>query len=429
MQITRIEPGNKELPRLKKVAAYARVSSDKDAMLQSLSAQVSYYSGLISQTPEWEHMGVFIDEALSGTKDNRPEFQRLLAECRTGSIDLIITKSISRLARNTVTILESVRELKALEVDIFFERENIHSLSAEGELMLTILSSYAQEESRSVSENCKWRIRRDFKEGRPNTGKMLGYHLVNGVLNIIPEEAELVKAIFEDYLSGLGATAIAKKYLLQGVKISINGIWYILRNEKYSGNMLLQKTFRPDHISKKNCLNKGQLPMYFVENSHEAIIPKKVFDKVQLEIARRAAIYQPKLKQLTKYPFTGLIKCGFCSASYKRKHSRAGTKYDKIIWICPTFNSYGKEKCSSQQIPEDVLMEKTAEALKMQAFDESALYQSIKEILVLERNKLIFCLIDGQRRELEWHTSRRDSWSPEMKEIARQRQLEGSSVQ
>ena len=166
-------------PKAKRVAAYARISSGKDAMLHSLSAQISYYSGMIQEHPGWLYVGVYSDEALTGTKDNRSGFQLLLADCRAGKIDMVLVKSISRLARNTVTLLETVRELKTLGVDVYFEEQNIHTLSSEGELMLTILASNAQEESLSVSENQKWRIQKNFKEGKPWNSTMLGYRNVN----------------------------------------------------------------------------------------------------------------------------------------------------------------------------------------------------------------------------------------------------------
>ena len=168
-------------PKALRVAAYARVSSGKDAMLHSLSAQVSYYSNLIQNHPGWLYCGVFADEALTGTKENRAKFQCLLTECRAGNIDLIITKSISRFARNTVVLLQTVRELKSLGVDVYFEEQNIHSMSADGELMLTILASYAQEESLSASENQKWRIKKNFEDGKPWSGQILGYRYENGV--------------------------------------------------------------------------------------------------------------------------------------------------------------------------------------------------------------------------------------------------------
>ena len=434
-------PSAPVLPRRKWTAGYARVSCGKEAMLHSLSAQVSYYSELIGKRPDWEYRGVFVDEAISGTKDNRPGFRSMLDECRAGNIDLVITKSMSRFARNTVTILKSIRELKALGVDIFFESENIHSLSAEGELMLTILSSYAQEQSRQCSENVKWRVRKQFREGRVTGMTMLGYQLVDGILTIIPEEAEVVQQIFADYLSGMGYCAIAKKLHKQGVKLSTSGISKMLRNEKYHGDMLLQKSYVSDHLTKRKVINVGQLPQFYVRESHEAIIDKEIFAAVQTEIAQRAAAHQRvtnateegafsqnalafKPQPVKQYAFTGLIRCGKCGAPYKRKHAAAGSKYEKIVWICGTFNELGKEECASQQIPEDILEAKAAEVLGM-PFGETALRTFISEIIVPGPGQLTFIFEDGRRVDAAWeHPSRRASWTPEMKEAARQKALQ-----
>ena len=185
--IRKVNPALPKPPKILNVAAYARVSLEKDSMLHSLSAQISHYSGLIQRHPGWRYAGVYADKALTGTKAERPEFQRLLADCRAGKIDLILTKSISRFARNTVTLLGTVREMKTLGIDIFFEEQNIHSLSGEGELMLSILASYAQEESRSVSENCKWRIQKKFEQGIPTTTQINGLKIDHGRITVIPE--------------------------------------------------------------------------------------------------------------------------------------------------------------------------------------------------------------------------------------------------
>ena len=256
-KITKIKHLAAQSVHRKRVAAYARVSSGKDAMLHSLSAQISYYNRYIGGRGDWEFAGIYADEAISGTKDTRPEFQRLLTDCRSGKIDMVITKSITRFARNTVTLLQTVRELKLLGIDVYFEKENISSLSTDGEFMLTILASYAQEESRSASENQKWRIRKMFEQGRPNNGNMLGYRLIDGKLHIVPEEAEVVKTIFDDYLSGMGVISIIKKLTGAGISTKNGSVWHestlqkILRNEKYSGDMLLQKTFSLDHLNRK----------------------------------------------------------------------------------------------------------------------------------------------------------------------------------
>ena len=194
----------------KRVAAYARVSSGKDAMLHSLSAQISYYSDMIQRHPGWEFAGVFADEAKTGTRDSREQFQKLLQACHEKQVDMVITKSISRFARNTVTLLSTIRELKAIGVDVFFEEQNIHTLSADGELMITVLASYAQEESLSASENRKWRIRKNFEAGIPCDGTVLGYRYKDGRYVIEPTEAEIVRRIYSMYLSGMGERSIAK---------------------------------------------------------------------------------------------------------------------------------------------------------------------------------------------------------------------------
>ncbi len=356
-------------------------------------------------------------------------FQRMLVDCRAGKIDMVITKSITRFARNTVTLLETARELKLLGIDILFEKENIRTLSADGEFMLTLLASFAQEESRSASENQKWRIKRMFEQGRPNTGKMLGYRLIDGQLYIVPEEAELVKQIFADYLAGMGKYAIAKKLNLSGVPTRNGGLWrritilQILRNEKYTGDLLLQKTFRPDHISKRKCYNRGELPQYHIENSHEPIISKDMFEQVQLEIAKRSAKHPPATAK-TEYPFTNRLVCEQCGRNYHRKHAAAGTKYKKIVWICHTFNIFGKEFCSSQQIPENILEAKTAEVLGLPAFDEAAFKEQITEIRIPTHNRLTFIFSDGRTVDTEWRNpSRSESWTEEMKQKAREKSL------
>jgi DNA invertase Pin-like site-specific DNA recombinase len=379
----------------RRVAAYVRVSSGKDAMLGSLSSQISYYSGYIQRRIEWEFAGIYADEAVTGTKENRKEFQRMLEDCRAGRLDMIVTKSITRFARNTVITLETVRELKLLGIDVYFEKENIHSISGDGDLMLSILAGYAQEESRSVSENCKWRIRKEFAEGRTNNGNIMGYRLKDGQFVIIPEEAETVRMIFTDYLSGMGKNAIVKKLISLGIPTKNGGKWCennitkILRNEKYSGDMLLQKVFSENHITKKTRKNNGELPQYYVENSHEPIVDKDTFQRVQEEIRRRAECCHSSKNPPETYPFTGKIVCGQCGKNYRRKTANAGTPYEKAAWICSTFNNYGKSVCGSQQIPEDILEAKTAEILELDGFDKAVFADKISSVRVPAPNRLI----------------------------------------
>ena len=402
------------LEKPKRVAAYARVSCGKDAMLHSFSAQVCRFSELIQVHEGWQYAGVYADEALTGTKEDRADFQRLLSDCRAGLIDIVITKSVSRFARNTVTLLQTVRELKSLGVDVFFEEQNIHTMSVEGELMLTILASYAQEESLSASENQKWRIHKNFENGIPWNGTILGYRLKNGEFTIVPEEADIVRSIFTDYLSGMGTNAIMKKLNRTNSKTRFNnqwsksGIMKILRNYTYTGNSLLQKTYRENHLTKKKCVNQGELPQYLATDTHEVVIPLKTYEAVQLEIVRRAKKYAPKQKQNT-YPFSSLIECANCGKHYRRK-----TTAKCAVWVCSTYNYYGKSACKSKQIPEPILIATTLEVLETDSLDN--LQSKILSIRAKSNNTLVYTLCDGETVIKHWQDrSRAESWTPEMR--------------
>ena len=393
-----------------RVAAYARVSSAKDAMFHSLSAQVSYFSNLIQKHPGWLYCGVYADEAISGTKENRPKFQQLLEACRRGEVDMIITKSISRFARNTVTLLETVRELKELGVDVYFEEQNIHTMSADGELMLTILASYAQEESLSASENQKWRIKKNFEQGKPWNGVMLGYRQKDGKYVVVPEEAEIVRRIYTEYLAGAGLEAIVNSLNADGVLTQKGYVWHkgpvsrILRNSNYTGNLLLQRFYSENHITKRKCVNDGELPKYAADGTHEAIIDMDTFQAVQREIERRAKKYKPKPPQQERYTFSGLIVCGKCGKHYRRKITATGP-----VWICSTYNSKGKAACPSKQIPETTLESIT------QDVDLTAL----TEIQAQDGNTLILRYQDGTTENRHWKDrSRAESWTTEMREAA-----------
>lgn len=334
-KIRKVERLVPSLPIRKRVAAYARVSSEKDASLHSLSAQVSYYNAYIQRHKDWEYAGVYADEAVTGTKDNRSELQKLIKDCRNGRVDIILTKSISRFARNTVDLLETVRELRSINVDVYFERENIRSLSGDGEFMLTILASFAQEESRSVSENCKWRIRKRFADGEiANLRFIFGYRVLKGKIEIDPEKADIVRMIFEDYISGMGGGRIAKKLRDMGIPTVLGGTWRsdqifeIIKNEKYMGNALLQKRFVSDHLTKKEVRNKGQLKQYFAEGTHPAIIDAATYEKVAEIMEQRRHAFRIDSEEQKRYPFTGIIICGLCERKYKRKVSRG-----RYFWV------------------------------------------------------------------------------------------------
>ena len=405
-------------PKLIRVAAYARVSSGKDAMLHSLSAQVSYYNNLIQNHPGWIFCGIYADEAVTGTKDSRDQFQKLLADCRAGMVDLVITKSISRFARNTVTLLQTVRELKNLGVDVYFEEQNIHSLSSDGELFLTILASYAQEESRSASENQKWRVRDKFRNGIPWSGTILGYRYGTDGYVIEPMEAETVRLIFESYLQGMGLVSIAKLLNAQsrtsryGRPWGKSSIMRVLRNSTYTGNLLLQKTYSENHLTKCTRQNNGELPKYYIEDAHEAIIPLQQFNAVQEEIQRRAKKHYTPNAAKKQYPFTGKLVCAGCGKHYRRKVTATGP-----TWICPTYNTQGKAVCPSKRIPESTLILMAEEVVgSVDAFSGE-----ITEVRVENGNRLVFLHTNGKESVKRWHDrSRAESWTAEMREVARQ---------
>ena len=416
--ITLVKSGLPMHFKRKRVAAYTRVSTAKDAMLHSLSAQVSYFSDLIQRNPEWEYVGVYSDEGISGTKENRAAFQQMVDDCRAGKVDMIITKSLSRFARNTVTLLKIVRELRDLGVDVYFEKENIHSMNGDGELMLTILASFAQEESRSVSENCKWRIRQDFKQGLAKCWSfMYGYHIKNGVVTINEKEAAVVRWVFHEYTNGAGTTELARLMRYTNVPSAFGGEWtpmrliHLLKNEKYAGNMLLQKRFCDDHLTKHFRPNRGELPQYFVEGSHPAIIDQETFDKAQ-EIMRRNWDRQLKFTEtVERYPFTQMIVCDKCGKHYQRKASRTGAG-----WNCYTYLTRGKGACHTKRIPEEILYKETTQVLGLVDFDPQVFADRVKEIRVPDFNKLVFVFKDGHTEERQWDDLNRSrAWTPEMR--------------
>lgn len=431
-KITPRLPNDPAAAPLLRVAGYARVSGGKDEQLESLSAQVSHYSELIQNHPGWAYAGVFIDEAYTGTKDARPGFQQMMEACRAGKIDLLLVKSLSRLARNTVTMLQYTRELTDLGVDVYFERENIHSNSGDGELLLTILAAYAQEESLSASENTKWRIRNQFKEGMVHGRALLGYKQERGRLVPVPEEAEIVRTIFAEYLSGLGMLAIAKKLNAAGMPTRFGAAWHpnsvahILSNTTYMGDLWLQKTFTVDHLGKKQRVNQGELTKYLVQDKHEPIIDPETFRMVQQERERRAGRHHPSKEAPSRYPFTGLITCGYCGKHYRRKIANAGSPYEKPVWICGTFNTKGKAACPSRQIPESILMATCAEALGAHSFHEPDFLCRVKGITAMDGNRLLFEMTDGGQIERTWqHKSRSDAWDDNNRQRARERKLAG----
>ena len=411
----------------KKVAAYTRVSTGKDSMIHSLSAQVSYYSEYIAANNDWILVEIYADEGVSGTRDDRPNFQRMIQDCRDSKIDMILTKSITRFARNTVTLLETIRELKNLNVDVFFEKENIHTLSADGEFMITLLASYAQEEARQVSENQLWRVRKAFEQGIPTTCHHYGYRLIDGKFKIYPPEAEVVRKIFELYVSGLGLVTITKILVKENAPTRFGGEWRagevykMLKNEAYIGKLLLQKTYHSDFITKKTVINRGEKPMYEVTDAHEAIIDEATFYAAQEEMNRRKT-KKPKehLSPTGSYPFSGKLICGICGKKLRRKN-----KNNIPVWICPTFNEIGKEYCNSKQIREDVLSELIQEELRLDSLDDVDISDYFTKIVINNNQTVELHYTDGTEKSIKWkQKSRSCSWTKEMREKASQQAKE-----
>lgn len=415
----------KQMPKLVKVAAYARVSSDKDAMLHSLSSQVSYFSKMIQSHDSWKYVGVYSDEGMTGTKSNRQGFIKMIEDAKAGKIDIIVTKSLSRFARNTVDCLKTIREMKAINVDIFFEEQNIHTLSSNGEFLISLLAGYAQEESRQCSENTLWRVRKNFKEGKPYGGSsMLGYKLEKGKFTVVPEEAELVRRIYDLYLAGNGFCKIARILSYEGIRSYTGKTWNkttigeILSNITYTGSLHLQKTYRENHITKKTKRNKGEKPLYIVENNHEAIISEDIFEEVQ-RIRKIKSEGKSGQRKSPAYPFTGLISCGECGHIFKHKI----TKYYEN-WVCSQYDDLGKDYCASKRIRDDVLRKASAEALNLDSFDEDVFKERVSGIDAFNGNKLVFRFKDGTSKEVIWQSpSRKDSWTDEMKLKAKERSM------
>ncbi|MBP2028680.1 DNA invertase Pin-like site-specific DNA recombinase [Acetoanaerobium pronyense] len=365
-KITKIEGSNSDalIKSKRRVAAYCRVSTDSNEQLISLEAQKSHYEKYIKSNPEWEYVGLYYDEGISGTKkEKRSELLRMLSDCEDGKIDLIITKSISRLARNTTDCLEMVRKLVDLGVYIYFEKENINTEAMESELMLSILSGLAESESISISENNKWSIQRRFQNG---TFKIsyppYGYQNIDGHMVINPKQAEVVKYIFSEALSGKGTQKIADGLNYRGIPSKKGDRWIattirgILKNEKYTGDAILQKTYTDSNFNRH--INNGEKNMYLVKNHHEPIISHEVFDAVEAVMKQRAkekGIEKHNSKNKNRYVFSSKIICSECGSTFKRRiHSSGSRKY--IAWCC---NKHIKEitECSMQFIrDEDIKM-------------------------------------------------------------------------
>ncbi|HQH66701.1 MAG: recombinase family protein, partial [Bacteroidales bacterium] len=338
----------------RRVAGYARVSTDHEDQSTSYEAQVDYYTNYIKSRDDWEFVAIYTDEGISATTTKKREgFKTMIADALAGKIDLIITKSVSRFARNTVDSLTTVRKLKDEGIEIYFEKENIWTLDSKGELLITIMSSLAQEESRSISENVTWGQRKRMADGKVSFAysRFLGLDKDNetGKIVVNPEQAEIVRLIFRLFLEGMTPHSIAAELTRRGIKTPTGkDVWNqqtvrrMLSNEKYKGDALLQKEFTVDFLEKKMKKNEGEVPQYYVEGNHEAIISPAVFDMVQAEIAKRT-------KGGTRYSgvsiFSNKIRCADCGGWYGAKTWHSTDRYRKVIYRCN--RKYNGEKCQT----------------------------------------------------------------------------------
>ena len=366
-----------EVPKLR-VAAYCRVSTDSDEQETSYDAQVSHYTEYIQQNPQWTLAGIFADDGISGTNTKkRDEFNRMIDECMAGNIDMIITKSISRFARNTLDCLQYIRLLKDKNITVYFEKESINTMDAKGEVLITIMASLAQQESQSLSQNVKLGLQYRYQQGKVtvNCNRFLGYTKGNdGRLVIDPEQSEVVKRIYREYLEGSSMDKISAGLEADGIltgagkeKWHTSTINKILRNEKYMGDALLQKTYTTDFLTKKRIRNNGTVPQYYVEDDHEAIIPKELFMQVQEELVRRRVVHKsPSGKKRTyscNHCFAQIIVCGECGELYRRVHwNNHGRK--SIVWRCISRLEItsAEKNCTNRTVNELLLQEITVKA-------------------------------------------------------------------
>lgn len=387
------------------MAAYCRVSTKQDEQLNSYEVQKQYYTEKINSEPKWCLAGIYADKGITGTSTkNRVEFNKMIRDCKKGKIDRIITKSISRFARNTVDCLKYVRMLKELNIDVYFEEQGIHSIEPGAEFYITIYGSIAQSESENISANVRWGKEQVAKEGKVSFAysNFLGYTKgADGQIQIVPEEAETVRIIYDRYLKGDSLKVIADYLTNQGIltpmkkqKWSSQGIRSILSNEKYVGDALLQKTYTVDFLSKKVKANNGERPKYYVENNHPAIIDRNTFNRVQEEMARRSGKRKVKFvgtktqqgKYSGKYALTELLICGECGTPYRRcTWTARGQK--KIVWRCISRLDYGKKYCKhSPSIEESVLQNAIMDAILKMAKENADVLKTLKSHIAIGLN-------------------------------------------
>jgi len=406
-----------ERPKLR-VAAYCRVSTDSDEQATSYEAQVEHYTAFIKQNSEWEFAGIFADDGISGTNTKkREEFNRMIGECMAGNIDLIVTKSISRFARNTLDCLKYIRELKEKNIPVFFEKENINTMDSKGEVLLTIMASLAQQESQSLSQNVKLGLQYRYQNGevQVNHNRFLGYTKdEDGHLIIEPVEAEVVKRIYREYLEGASLLQICRSLKADSILTAANKphwrpetVKKILQNEKYIGDALLQKTYTVDFLTKKRVKNNGIVPQYYVENSHEAIIPRDLYMQVQEEMVRRANLRGGKdgKKRVysSKYALSSIVYCGQCGDIYRRVHWN-NRGYKSIVWRCVSRLEEKGSECTAPTINEETLQTAVVKAINELLANKEPFLQALQKniaTILNEENDNATNDIDSKLEELQ----------------------------
>lgn len=396
------------MPKLR-VAAYCRVSTDSDEQATSYEAQVEHYTDFIKKNPEWEFAGIFADDGISGTNTKkREEFNRMIDGCMAGNIDMIVTKSISRFARNTLDCLKYIRQLKDKKIPVYFEKESINTMDAKGEVLLTIMASLAQQESQSLSQNVKLGLQYRYQQGivQINHNRFLGYTKdEEGHLVIEPNGAEVVKRIYREYLEGASLIEIARGLMADNILTSAGKekwrpetIKKILKNEKYIGDALLQKTYTVDFLTKKRVKNDGIVPQYYVENNHDAIIPRDLYMQVQEEMERRSNIKSgdsgKKRIYSSKYALSTIVICGHCGDIFRRIHwNNHGCK--SIVWRCVSRLDKTAVDCPARTIREEDLKIAVVQAV-------NSVFESKTQFMdILNRNiAVVMNQVDSREVEL-----------------------------
>lgn len=432
---------DKEKYKQLRVAAYCRVSTDSDEQLTSYKTQKKVYTEMIAQKPEWCLAGIYADEGISGTRaDKRNEFQKMIKACLGGKIDYIITKSVSRFARNTVECLEYVRMLKSRGIGVLFEEQNIDTLKSDSELYLVIYAGFAQSESESMSKNITWSFRKNFEEGKVTFiyGKILGYRKGdNGEPEIDEEEAVIVEKIFDFYLSGMTLRGVAEAInaefpvIPKKERMSSSSILSILSNEKYCGDAILQKTITVDCISKTRRKNTGEAPMYYVQNNHPAIISREKFNKVQEELIRRKNKTPQSAKtaitstgKYSKYALTEVLVCGECGSRFRRcTWARNGKR--KVVWRCTNRLDFGPKYCkNSPTVDEDKLKNAVVRAINKFNENDSTTYLMLMKATIADAIGLA-----GNSEEIDILERKIDALNKVMMDIINKSVAEGSSVE